>query len=325
MEKFSWRLAINPNIVVLKLLGLWPKGHEGYKFNLYTLYSLSMNAFVDGDNFFQTIYIFYIYSDLQALAAIVFLLFTDWLASIKAYYFFRNMNLLKELMVELQSKEFQPNKHQRTLVQPMLKLWTFVYKAYWFSVGTTLLLLALFPIVDGSFRQYRLPFFAWYPFDTTVSPFYEITYFYQMFSICFLAIVCLNVDTLIAALMVFIISQCDILCDNLKNLQTCKKSNYNSKLIVCVEHHQKILRFADKSNQFFNEIALGQFFTSSASLALAMFQLTVVEPWSSECYSLLFYGASMVVEICLYCWFGNEVEMRVSLVFYNNISIHKNL
>jgi hypothetical protein len=243
MEKFSWRLAINPNIVVLKLLGLWPKGHEGYKFNLYTLYSLSMNAFVDGDNFFQTIYIFYIYSDLQALAAIVFLLFTDWLASIKAYYFFRNMNLLKELMVELESKEFQPNNHQRTLVQPMLKLWTFVYKAYWFSVGTTLLLLALFPIVDGSFRQYRLPFFAWYPFDTTISPFYEITYFYQMFSICFLAIVCLNVDTLIAALMVFIISQCDILCDNLKHLHSCKESDYNSKLIVCVEHHQKILRY----------------------------------------------------------------------------------
>jgi hypothetical protein len=69
-----------------------------------------MNAFVDGDNFFQTVYIFYIYSDLQALAAIVFVLFTDWLASVKAYYFFRNMNLLKELMVELESKEFQPNQ-----------------------------------------------------------------------------------------------------------------------------------------------------------------------------------------------------------------------
>jgi hypothetical protein len=35
-------------------------------------------------------------------------------------------------------------------------------------------------------------------------------------------------------------------------------------------------RFAANCNRFFNEIALGQFFTSSASLALAMFQLTLV-------------------------------------------------
>jgi hypothetical protein len=192
MEKFSWKLSINPNIVVLKLLGLWPKGHEGYKFNLYTLYSISMNTFVTGQNLCQTVYIFYIYSDLQALAAIIFLLFTSSLTSVKAYYFFRNMNLLKDLMVVLESKQFQPTQHQTLLVQPMLKLWTFVYKAYWFFVGSTVLLLGVFPVVDGSFRQYRLPFVAWYPYNTTISPFYEITYIYQTFSIGFLASLCLN-------------------------------------------------------------------------------------------------------------------------------------
>jgi hypothetical protein len=293
MEKFSWKLSINPNIVVLKLLGLWPKGHEGYKFNLYTLYSISMNTFVTGQNLCQTVYIFYIYSDLQALAAIIFLLFTSSLTSVKAYYFFRNMNLLKDLMVVLESKQFQPSQHQTLLVQPMLKLWTFVYKAYWFFVGSTVLLLGVFPVVDGSFRQYRLPFVAWYPYNTTISPFYEITYIYQTFSIGFLASLCLNLDSLIAALMVFIILQCDILCDNLRNLHSCKENDYYDKLIECIEHHQKILRydsnlleqilakskffrFAEMSNNFFNEIALMQFFTSSASLTLAMFQLTVV-------------------------------------------------
>jgi hypothetical protein len=243
MEKFSWRLTIKTNILVLRLLGLWPKLNEGYKFNLYTFYSFSMKAFADGNNLCQTIYIFYIYSDLEALAAIIFVLFTLCLDSVKAYYFIRQIRILKELMVELESKEFQPTQHQRHLVQPMLNVWTFMYKTLWFTYGTTVLLIAVFPVMDGSFHEHRLPFFAWYPYDTTISPFYEITYFYQIFSVSFLAIVSINVDTLIAALMVFTMSQCDILCDNLKNLSTWKHSDYREKLINCIKHHQKILRY----------------------------------------------------------------------------------
>ncbi|CAH1367594.1 unnamed protein product [Tenebrio molitor] len=225
MEKFSWKLTIKTNIFVLKLLGLWPKGNEGYEFNIYTFYAFSMKAFVDGNNLFQTVYIFYIYSDLEALAAIIFLLFTLCLDSVKAYYFMRQIRILKGLMVELESgEEFQPKQHQRVLVQPMLNVWTFIYKTLWFFYA-------------------RLPFFAWYPYDTTTSPLYEITYFYQIFAAAFLAMVCLNVDTLIAVLMVFTMSQCDILCDNLKNVRACKHSDYNEKLINCIKHHQKILRY----------------------------------------------------------------------------------
>jgi hypothetical protein len=243
MEKFNWKDTIKTNIFVLKLLGLWPKGNEGYEFNMYTFYALSMKAFVDGNNLFQTVYIFYIYSDLEALAATVFLLFTLCLDSVKAYYFMRQIKILKGLMVELESEEFQPNQHQRGLVQPMLNVWTFLYKTLWFFYGSTSLLLAVFPLMDGSFHEHRLPFFAWYPYNTAISPFYEITYFYQIFAEVFLAMVCLNVDTLIAALMVFTMSQCDILCDNLKNVRACKHSGYNEKLINCIKHHQKILRY----------------------------------------------------------------------------------
>jgi hypothetical protein len=78
-------------------------------------------------------------------------------------------------------------------------------------------------------------------------------------------------------------------------------------------------------------IVLGQFFTSSVSIGLTMFQLTLVRvvldfffctgcdflkkvaPFTSECYSLLFYVGSATVQIFLYCWFGNEVEYKVRI------------
>jgi hypothetical protein len=83
-------------------------------------------------------------------------------------------------------------------------------------------------------------------------------------------------------------------------------------------------------NQFFNIIVFTQFFTSAISIGLTMFQLTVVSqpsnfskmlvqtglfkvaPLSTEFYSLLFYGSAIVVQIFMYCWFGNEVEVTVT-------------
>lgn len=69
--------------------------------------------------------------------------------------------------------------------------------------------------------------------------------------------------------------------------------------------------FATKSNNFFNMIILGQIATSTAVLALTMFQLSLVNPLSSEGLNHLFYIAGIVMQILLYCWYGNEVETKV--------------
>ena len=241
----------------LRVLGFWPSGYETYKLDPYTVYSVCMYLFVASHNIFQTVYIFQVYTDLEALAAIIFVLFTDWLDALKGYYFFRNMKLLKKLMIELENEQFQP-KHlrQRQFLQPLFNSWKLAFYTFVFFAFFTLLLLVIFPILDGSFGDHRLPFFAWYPYNITISPMYEITYFYQVICIWFLASVCLNVDNFIAALMMYVGGQCDILCDNLRNL---KQVNFNKNLISCIEHHKKIVRYVcvdvkmrvDLSNKIF--------------------------------------------------------------------------
>jgi hypothetical protein len=37
-----------------------------------------------------------------------------------------------------------------------------------------------------------------------------------------------------------------------------------------------------------------------------------VAPLSSEFYSLLSYGIAIILQIFMYCWFGNEVQVKVS-------------
>ncbi|RZC38603.1 7tm 6 domain containing protein, partial [Asbolus verrucosus] len=277
MAKYDWKITIKINILILKLVGLWPQEDESYRFNLYTFYSIiSINIFINAHNFFQTMNIFFVYSDLEALTATIFVTLTDVLASVKAFYFTQNMKILKKLMINLNSEIFQPKSdRQLILITPGLNSWKAIYAAFWAPVATTLFLWAIFPILDGSVKQQRLPFSAWYPYNSKISPLYEITYMYQVISIWFLATANLNMDTLIAALMMYIGTQCDILCDDLRNLRDCIGSEFNRKLVQCIQHYKTIVKFAKNCNKFFNMVVLGQFFTSTASLGLAMFQLTL--------------------------------------------------
>ncbi|RZC33949.1 hypothetical protein BDFB_015042, partial [Asbolus verrucosus] len=105
------------------------------------------------------------------------------------------MGMLKQLMMSLDSELFQPKStKQNLLIQPSLKFWKSIRKAFWSAGVCTLVFWAVFPILDNSIKDHRLPFLAWYPYDTKASPFYEITYIYQIFCASFAAYANINID-----------------------------------------------------------------------------------------------------------------------------------
>ncbi|KAJ3663348.1 hypothetical protein Zmor_007634 [Zophobas morio] len=314
MSKFDWKAATRINTLMLKMVGLWPRGDGAYTFNVYTLYAfISINLLVNGHTFFQAMNIFFVYSNLEALTATIFVTSSEFLAAVKIYYYVQNLKLLKKLKMYLDSDLFQPkSENQRLLVQPSLKMWRATYFGFWISSAATMTLWSVFPILDQTIKEYRLPFSAWYPYNTRMSPLYEITYIYQVMGIWFLATANLNIDTLISALMMYVGAQCEILCEELRTLKS-DNSNIHEKIIMCIKHHQEVLDFAKGCNTFFDLMVLGQFFTSAMSNAVTMFRLTVVRPLSSEFYSLLFFVGSITTQLFLYCWFGNELEFKVRL------------
>ncbi|RZC33204.1 7tm 6 domain containing protein [Asbolus verrucosus] len=318
MKRFDWKLTIKMNISLMKVSGLWPSGDESYKPNFYTLYaSVLLTLLLLGHVFFQFVYVFLILDDLQAVTATSFLLLTEMLIILKTYCLIRNMGMLKRLMATLDSDLFQPKStEQILLVKPSLKFWKRIYNIFWSMALSAIFFWSAFPILDNSFKDYRLPFFAWYPYDTKASPFYEITYIYQIICICFAALVDIGIDTLIAALNMYTGTQFDLLCDDLRNLHDPDEVDVSKKLIACIRHHKEILSFASNSNKFFNWIIFLQFFVSAVSIGLTMFQLTVVASFTNEFYSIMFYFNAAVVEIFMYCWFGNEVEIKSSKISY---------
>ncbi|KAJ3663410.1 hypothetical protein Zmor_007676 [Zophobas morio] len=306
MEKFEWKDAIKTNIRMLKLAGLWPPGDDSYKLNLYTLYAtISLTFFVIIFNLSLTLNIFTVLDDLKAIASILFASITLTIAVLKSYYLTRNMKLLKELMVTINSDLFQPKSPtQRELVEFTLNPWKKAYKMYNSMTMAAFCAWSVAPLTDGSIANHELPFPAWFPYNYKPSPFYEITFLYQFISMGVTSFINVNIDTLIAALNVYVGAQCQILCDDLRTV------DLSQQLRGCIKHHKAILTFAEKSNKFFNWIVFVQFFTSVLSIAMAMFQMTMDVPFTTDFFARVFYVTAITIQIFVYCWFGNEVTLQ---------------
>ncbi|RZC39926.1 7tm 6 domain containing protein [Asbolus verrucosus] len=281
VTRFNWKHTIRINILALKLVGLWPSSDESYGCNFYTLYEMFAMIFLEiGIIFFQTVNIFFILDDLQAVTQIVFVSLMEMLAIMKSYCLIKNMRMLKRLMITVNSDLFQPKSlQQRNLIQPNLNAWKTIVSSFWFFTLGWLFFYSFCPFFDKTFKEYRLPFLAWYPYNTKTSPQYELTYLHQFVGIGYLAMVNVNTDTLIAALNMYIGAQFDILCDDLRNFHDSKintSADANKKLKDCIHHHREILKFAENTNQFYNWLVFVEFFVGAVSIGLSMFQLTVV-------------------------------------------------
>lgn len=245
MQYFDWKDTIKINIKILEIVGLWPDEGRNYGNNFYTIYSfISIILFIYGHNFFQTVNIYFIFPDLQAISGTIFVTLSEMLTIVKSYYIIQNTNMLKQLMQTLNCKIFQPrNKRQIELIKPSLNFWKKVSTLLWSMSAGAVFFWATYPILDQSAKESRLPFMAWYPFNAKVSPYYELTYIYQIASTAFIAAATLSIDTLIAALNMYIGAQCDILCDELQRFCDHKNAiKSNKKLLLCVQHHKEILK-----------------------------------------------------------------------------------
>ncbi|KAJ3663300.1 hypothetical protein Zmor_007601 [Zophobas morio] len=309
--RFDWISPIRINLKMLRIIGLWPDG-EKYKLELYTLYSM---VIVGTSLFLHTLFytvevVLLLKSEMEIVIKTLFMALNQSIAFLKCCCFMYNLKRMKRLIQNLENDLFQPQSDkQRKQIKPMIVTWKIGQLSFFAIAYITLLLFLLLPILTKTTNQYRLPFHAWYPWSIKKSPFYEITYLFQSFAFTLRVTCSTTMDTLVAALNTYISAQCTILCDTFRSISP--EENIYQNIKRCVLHHKEILRLAKDSNAFYNWIALGQFFTTCITLALTMFLLSLMDPFSSEGQTLLLYLCVVSSETFLYCWFGNEVEIKV--------------
>ena len=235
--KYDWLSIIKINIWNFKLVGLWP-GDEGYKLDFYLLRSsiiVFVFAFILTGG--QTLKLMNHMTDLEVVARTAYMIISFWLMFAKMYSIARNIQPLRKLLRSLNDDIFQVRtQEQIDNISPSIRIWNITYILITACIASSVTFWAIF-----SFSNRRLPFTSWYPYNTTVSPMYEVTCIHQLASLFFQAyVVDINMDTFIAAFSLYAAVQFDILCDNVKRL---KPEGFREGLISCVKHHRAIVKY----------------------------------------------------------------------------------
>lgn len=312
MKRFDWLFVINLPILHLKILGLWSLDKNSDWYHSYMVWKyIGCSIFGIGCVISETAYLVFIPKDLTLITKVCATYSGKITTMIKAYSLIKNGNVVQELIEILKCDLFQPKSRKQTLlVEKRLILCHKIFKIYYWLAFMFVIFTLILPFLNKSDKN-LLPVLAKYPFNHTVSPFYEISYIHQSIGLWYIASTSISTDMLISSFNLYIHSQFTILCNDLEQLHL--RDDINSKLFQKIIHHQAILNFVKKSNHFFKFILLSQFFISVIIIALIMFQLSVIDMFSSDFCILLVLLNAVLYEIFLISWFGNEVEEQVCL------------
>ncbi|XP_015432300.1 PREDICTED: odorant receptor 94a-like [Dufourea novaeangliae] len=164
----------------------------------------------------------------------------------------------------------------------------------------------LFTSFLNDFRNGRLTYRAWIPYNYSSTTAFGLTYIHQMMALAIAGYVHLACDVLLCGLLSQICCQFDILQCRLNEV----KKNETIALRECVRHHNRIYKLAAMVNDTLNLTIFAQFFGSFLALCLSLIKLIKENTLSTQVISLLFFVVMIMTQSFLYCWYGNEVTLK---------------
>ncbi|KAL0116268.1 hypothetical protein PUN28_011241 [Cardiocondyla obscurior] len=154
------------------------------------------------------------------------------------------------------------------------------------------------------FRKGNLTYREWTPYNYTSEAIFCVIYVRQLISTTIGSMVNVACDSLICGLLLHVCCQIEILECRLKKI-----SHGQNSLRDCVRQHDCIFKFAFMINEKFKIIIAIQFVVSTLVVCSNLYQLAKVT-LSAQCFPLILYTCSMLTQILIYCWYGNEVKLK---------------
>ncbi|XP_077264592.1 odorant receptor 46a-like isoform X1 [Temnothorax americanus] len=155
-----------------------------------------------------------------------------------------------------------------------------------------------------NFRKGNLTYREWTPHNYTSEVLFCVMYTRQLICSTVGSIVNVACDSLICGLLLHVCCQIEILECRLKKI-----SLGQNNLRECVRQHDCIFKFALMVNEKFKIIIAIQFVVSTLVVCSNLYQLAKMT-LSAQCFPLILYTCSMLTQILIYCWYGNEVKLK---------------
>lgn len=224
--------------MTLRYMGGWLITKETQNKKIWKIYLFIMNFFFAfAINLLQILHLFEL-SSLITLASSGYLCAIACLSSVKAYYIFTYKKYFLLLIEYMQEKTFLPNNpEEEALAMKALNLHR--------KTKIVLALLCTFSIIGSiatpivGYKERRLIFSAWYPFDLLSTYVYVLVFIHQIVAVLFISYMNIYGDVVVAGFTTFVGIQCDLLCYKLINMS---EDRLEIGLRECINHHRLIIR-----------------------------------------------------------------------------------
>ncbi|XP_015432327.1 PREDICTED: odorant receptor 4-like [Dufourea novaeangliae] len=176
---------------------------------------------------------------------------------------------------------------------------------------------------DKLIRTRTLPISDWVPYDLSSRKVHMISLLHQTFGLMICANASVANETLIAGLMIQVRAQFEIFCHRARSLPVSllevqrnsvsieDLENKRKKILrELVQHHLEIYKFAETVNAIFQYTIFLQFMISSTVLCLSIYTMSTADSFDVNFVWTFSYLCCMLMQVYLYCWFGNEVTLK---------------
>ncbi|KAF3054234.1 Odorant receptor 025 [Nylanderia fulva] len=297
----AWKERKDDNIVVACL-------HSCYKYAIFFLiYQFTI---------FEVIEVIRTRDQINELTEGLFLASTYVTLCLKYANFLLRKNDISKLLDCLRVKMCQP----RNLTEKMI-IETHSRKAKWSSLiflfmsQVTAMGFMIIPILGFGKDEWILPTKAYVPYSVSEVFPYVATYLQQSAALFYAVMLNVSFDSLVYGFTIHACGQIELICrrlsDNIRASVNFKKgSDTNTSIEECVRHHVLVHTFVKKVGALFIWTVMVLFLFSLIILCTSIFLISKTKLFSIEFLSLILYFISMMLQVFLYCWYGNELELK---------------
>ncbi|XP_047511356.1 odorant receptor Or2-like [Pieris napi] len=307
--------TFNINFICLKFFGVpWP----GKTSSLYYKYYSGIYILVSLILYYLLIILnlFYTPRNIELLVREVLFCFSETVAAAKVVMIFLKRKTIVRAFCILNCKFFKGEDESQQLVSKYIVK----YKTYW-KFNAIMSNSAFFAKIFVHIISYivygkiELPFYNYYFLEKkTISRYFAILWFYQAWGIYGHMMYNINIDSLIAGLILKIIAQIRIVDHELRKLKSHSvEGDQLVKLNKCLRHYDMVLQFSKEVQSIISVTMFIQFSVASGSICAILCSLIFTKTFGALMSMLLYmspYAFVMILQIFVPAYLGTQLRYR---------------
>ncbi|XP_015180566.1 PREDICTED: odorant receptor 67c-like [Polistes dominula] len=303
-------IILKSTLTVLSFCGCWLPPSWSISFSkrlVYHLYTIFVALIISTLAFSQAIGII-LNEDVSIDSSDdIYIFLAEGISCFKMLSLVINRNNIVNLISSLKQEPYKPFNDVETRIQIKFDNWSRLNTQCYSFLLTLSVSYFLSTSLLTNLKNKQLTFRVWLPFDNNMNNliFYLINV-HQAIALILGAMLHVALDCLIFGFLLHVCCQIQILENRLMMISNDNKSF----LRLCIRHYDCICKFAYNVNNMFELMVFIQFFITTSTVCFTLYQLTKVSPMSLDFFKIILYMCCILMQIYLYCWYGNLVATK---------------